>query len=154
LVDAFKSTLDSVRLADLLVHVVDGSREDAEGQIDAVRTVLSEIGAADIPELMVVNKSDADPVAADAVAARHDAVTISALRGDHITELIDIIGDHLRSRDHVLELHLPASRGDLIAAAHREGEVIAKRSEGDEVVVRVLLDDVGVARFQPWAVSA
>jgi GTPase len=154
LVDAFKSTLDSVRLADLLIHVVDGAREDAQDQIDAVRTVLEEIGAEGIPELLIVNKSDADPEAAEELAGRHGAMAISAITGDHVADLISVIGERLRSRDQVLELHLPASRGDLIAAAHREGEVIEKRSDGDEVVVKVLLDNVGAARFRTWAVSA
>ena len=58
-VEAFRSTLEVVRESDLLVHVVDGSAPDLEGQIDAVRTVLAEIGADDLPELMVVNKADA-----------------------------------------------------------------------------------------------
>jgi len=58
LVEAFRSTLDSVRLSDLVVHVVDGAAPDPEGQITAVRTVLAEIGATDVPELVVVNKAD------------------------------------------------------------------------------------------------
>ena len=58
-VEAFRSTLEVVRESDLVVHVVDGSAPDLEGQIDAVRTVLAEIGADGIPELLVVNKVDA-----------------------------------------------------------------------------------------------
>ena len=68
LVEAFRSTLDSVRLADLVVHVVDATAVNAEGQMAAVREVLAEIGAADVPELVVVNKADSAPESAKALA--------------------------------------------------------------------------------------
>ena len=70
LVEAFRSTLDFVRLADLVVHVVDGTAANATAQMAAVREVLTEIGAADVPELIVVNKADAAPEDAKALAAR------------------------------------------------------------------------------------
>ena len=63
LVEAFRSTLEEVADADLILHVVDGSHPDPEGQISAVREVFAEIGAADVPELVVINKADAaDPL--------------------------------------------------------------------------------------------
>ncbi len=155
LVDAFKSTLDSVRLADLLVHVVDGSSESAEEQIAAVREVLFDIGADEVPELVVINKADLDEERAHELASQYEgSIIVSALTGDHLDELISTVADRLRMRDRVLTLHLPAGRGDLIAAAHREGEVLGSESVGDEVVVRVVLDEVGAARFEPWAATA
>jgi GTP-binding protein HflX len=155
LVDAFKSTLDSVSLADLLIHVVDGSSESAEEQIDAVREVLRDIGADEVPELVVINKGDLDENRAREIAAHcNGAMVVSALTGENIEALVGAVGDRLRSRDRVLTLHLPAARGDLIAAAHREGEVLTKESVGEEVVVRVVLDEVGAARFEPWAATA
>jgi len=108
-----------------------------------------------VPELVVINKSDLDPERAAELAAQcPGALVVSALTGDNIEQLIATIGDRLRSRDRVLTLHLPAARGDLIAAAHREGEVLTKESVGDEVVVRVVLDVVGAARFEQWAATA
>jgi len=153
LVDAFKSTLDSVRLADLLVHVVDGSSPAALEQVDAVREVLVEIGAHEVPELVVINKADLDEPGALELAAHFEgARVVSALTGSGIDELVGVMGDRLRSRDRVVTLLLPSGRGDLIAAAHREGEVLGTLARGDEVEVRVVLDDVGAARFEPWAV--
>ena len=82
LVEAFRSTLEVVNEADLLVHLVDSSAPEPEGQIDAVRAVLAEIGAADIPEVLVFNKADLAPAAAKALALRYPgAVVISAATG-------------------------------------------------------------------------
>ncbi len=155
LVDAFKSTLDSVRLADLLVHVVDGSSEVAMDEIEAVREVLREIGADQVPELLVFNKCDVEGSASHELATSHPgSVAISALTGENIDELIAAVGARLRSDDRVVTLALPAERGDLIAAAHREGDVLAQDTQDDVVVLRVVLDQVGAARFEQWRVSA
>ena len=155
LVKAFQSTLDSVRFADLLVHVVDGSSDEAEEQIDAVREVLAQIGASEVPELLVFNKADVNPIWTRELVARHEgSLSLSALTGEGVEELVATIGDRLRSGDRVVTLRLPASRGDLIAAAHREGDVVAKENEDEFVVLHVVLDDVGAARFAEWRISA
>ena len=95
LVEAFRSTLEEVVDADLLVHVVDGSSHDAEEQIEAVHTVLREIGAGAVPELLVVNKTDlAEPQrVAELVRAHPGAVAVSAVTGDGVDSLLDTIGD-------------------------------------------------------------
>jgi len=155
LVDAFKSTLDSVRLADLLVHVVDGSSDVALDEIEAVREVLREIGADDVPELLVFNKCDVEGSESRDLAQEYPgSVAISALTGEGIEGLISTIGDRLRVDDRVVTLALPVERGDLIAAAHREGDVLDQESRDDVVVLRVVLDAVGAARFDEWRVSA
>jgi len=155
LVDAFKSTLDSVRLADLLVHVVDGSSDVALDEIEAVREVLREIGADDVPELLVFNKCDVEgSESRDLAQENPGSVAISALTGEGIDGLIATIGDRLRVDDRVVTLALPVERGDLIAAAHREGDVLDQESRDDVVVLRVVLDAVGAARFDEWRVSA
>ncbi len=155
LVQAFMSTLKSVRLADLLVHVVDGASDHAEDQISAVHTVLREIGADDVPELLVFNKADLPGSRSRDLAKRYEgSVWVSALTGENVDEVISVMGDRLRSGDRVITLHLPLDRGDLLAAAHREGEVVNTEVTDDAVVVRVVLDPVGVARFTEWRVPA
>ena len=155
LVEAFMSTLKSVRLADLLVHVVDGASERAEEQIAAVHTVLREIGADDVPELLVFNKADVPGSRAKDLAKRHEgSVWVSALTGENLDEVLSAIGDRLRSGDRVVTLRLPLDRGDLIAAAHREGEVLETTNDEGAVTLRVVLDPVGVARFAQWRVPA
>ena len=153
LVEAFRSTLDSVRLADLLLHVVDASAADPHAQMLAVRTVLDEIGAGDVPELVVVNKADRAPeVAAELVSELAGSVAISAAAGTGIDDLLRTLGDRLRLADVIVTLRIPHDRGDLVAAAHREGEVIDVRHDADGAVLRVVLDDAGQARFDEWKV--
>ena len=155
LIKAFMSTLKSVQLADLLVHVVDGASDDAEQQIAAVHEVLREIDADQVPELLVFNKADVPGSRARDLAKLHPgSVWVSAVTGENLDELIAAIGDRLRTNDRVVVLHLPLDRGDLMAAAHREGEVLTTTTTDDYVAVRVVLDPVGVARFAEWRVPA
>ena len=123
LVQAFRTTLDVVRDADLLVHVVDGSGPDPVGSIDAVRRVLSELDAADLPELLVFNKSDLGDAAARLADQHEGSVAASAHTGAGIDDLLRVIGDRVRTLTAVTELLVPWDRGDVIAAVHREGLV-------------------------------
>ena len=155
LVEAFMSTLKSVQLADLLVHVVDGANDHAEEQIAAVREVLREIDADHVPELLVFNKADVPGSRARELAKLHEgSVWVSAVTHENLDAAIATIGDRLRVNDRVVTLHLPLDRGDLLARAHREGEVVDTSITEDSVVVRVLLDSVSVAHFDEWRVPA
>ena len=163
-VEAFRSTLEVVAESDLLVHVVDGSAPDLEGQIDAVRTVLAEIGADGLPELLVVNKADALGAATTApgeearrlLAAHPGSVMVSARTGEGIEELLVTMGDRLRVGDRVVELVIPWARGDVLAAVHREGEIVGEEAGEQATRIQVVLDDVGQAavRGVPGLVTA
>ncbi len=153
LVEAFRSTLDSVRLADLLVHVVDGAAPDPERQVAAVRTVLDEIDASDVPELLVVNKVDLSPEGARLAAKLDGAVPISAATGEGVEPLLRTIGDRLRIADRVVELEIPWARGDVLAAVHREGEVVRQDAGDEGARVHVVLDEAGRARFSEFVVQ-
>ncbi len=160
-VEAFRSTLEEVNGSDLLVHVVDGSAPDFEGQVAAVRTVLAEIGAGDLPELLVVNKVDAlaggDPAATAEVerllSAHPGSLTVSARGGEGLDELVETIAERLRSRDQVVELLVPWERGDVLAAVHREGEIVSEEEATGATRLHVVLDAVGRARFGEFAAS-
>ena len=155
LVQAFMSTLKSVQLADLLVHVVDGASDNAEEQIAAVRDVLVEIGADQVLELLVFNKADVPGSRAKDLAKLYPgSVWVSAKTGENLDSVIATIGDRLRSHDRVLTLQLPLDRGDLLAAAHREGDVLDTSVSDEGVLIHVVLDAVGAARFSEWRVSA
>ncbi len=155
LVEAFMSTLRSVQLADLLVHVVDGASDHAEEQIAAVRDVLVEIDADHVPELLVFNKVDvADSRSRELAKLYEGSVWVSAKTGENLDEVIATIGDRLRTNDRILTLQLPFDRGDLLAAAHREGDVLDTSVSDDGVLIHVVLDDVSAARFSQWRVSA
>ena len=154
LVEAFRSTLDSVHLSDLVVHVVDASAPNTDAQIAAVHEVLGEIGAAEVPELVVVNKADKAPEEAKVLAhAIEGSVLISARTGEGIDDLLQVVGDRLRGTDRVVELIVPWSRGDVLAANHREGEVVGRSDGGESATLQVVLDDVGRARFAEFVTS-
>ena len=154
LVEAFKSTLEVVVDADLLVHVVDGSAPEPEENIAAVDRVLLEIGAADVPQLLVVNKVDVDPDGAKRTAADHPgSVVVSARTGEGIEVMLRSLADRLRGLATVVELLVPFDRGDVLAALHREGEVLVESPADDGMSVRARLDDVSASRFREFLVT-
>jgi len=153
LVEAFKSTLEVVSDSDLLVHVVDSAAPDPEGQIEAVHTVLQEIGASGVPELLAFNKADVAPDIDRLLAAHPGSVAISALRGEGIDGLLQAVGDRLRASGNIVELVVPFERGDVVAAVHREGEVLVEQHEEGGTRLRARLDRVGAARFREFLVS-
>jgi GTP-binding protein HflX len=156
LVEAFRSTLEEVVAADLLLHVIDGSSPDAPEQVAAVHTVLREIGADDVPELLVINKSDlADHDAILAlVAAYPGASVVSAATGAGIPGLLDAIATRLRHLSPIIELVVPYERGDVVAALHREGEVLVEVHSDRGTRVRARLSGPGVTRFGEYVVTA
>ncbi|WP_199443280.1 GTPase HflX [Umezawaea beigongshangensis] len=133
LVEAFRSTLEEVADADLLVHVVDGSDGMPEKQVTAVREVISEITERrDEPmpqELLVINKIDA---VGDLGLARlrhlfPQALFVSAHGGQGIEELRERIADLIPHPDVVVDALVPYARGEIVARVHREGEIISER---------------------------
>jgi GTPase len=141
LVEAFRSTLEEVRDADLILHVVDGSDDAPDEQIAAVREVLNEIDAGQVPELIVINKSDvADPETIAMLLRREPhAVVVSARTGHGIEGLLEAIEADLPSRLVEVDVLVPYSRGDLVSRAHRQGEVVAEEhgEEGTRLRARV-----------------
>jgi GTP-binding protein HflX len=155
LIEAFKATLELVAEADLTVHLVDATAPDPEGQIDAVREVLAEIGAAQIPELLAINKADVAPDEAAGLAAAHPgAVAISARTGEGFGDLLTAISDRLRAGTETVELLVPFERGDVLAAAHRLGEVVAEEPGEGGIVVRARLDAEGRSRLDAFRIDA
>ena len=151
LVQAFTSTLDVVAEGDLLVHVVDASGPDPEGNIDAVRQVVREIGGEDVPELLVFNKADVDPDRAKQLTVDHPgSVAISAVTGEGIDELLLRTGDRLRSLVPAVPLFVPYSRGDVLAAVHRSGEVLSETAEEDGLRMSARLEASELARFDEF----
>ncbi len=154
LVQAFHSTLEVVAESDLAVHVVDASASDPELQISSVRSVLAEIGAVDVPELLAFNKSDRDPGSARQLVMRHPgSVAISASSGEGIDMLLRAMADRLRAEDQVVELAIPFDRGDFLAALHREGEVLLEEPGEGAMRLQVVLDRAGQGRFAGFCSS-
>jgi GTP-binding protein HflX len=127
LIEAFRSTLEEVAGADLVLHVVDGSHPDPAAQLAAVREVLAEIGALDVPEIVVVNKADiADPAWLRRLATNEPAaIAVSARSGAGLDELRQRIAAALPRPDIAVSLLVPYDRGDLVARIHSHGDVVS-----------------------------
>ncbi len=151
LVDAFRSTLDEVREADLLVHVVDASHPQRDAQMTAVREVLAELDAATKPTLYVFNKVDAlasnDGETPAELRARlqkkyPSAVFVSGLTGEGVDALVDRIGEEATRGSVTLTLLVPFTRGDVVRLAHERTQVVSERhaEDGTHLVLRIPCD--------------
>ena len=155
LVEAFRSTLEEVGDADLLLHVVDGSHPDPEGQITAVREVLADVEAADVKEVIVVNKADiADPDVLDRIR-RHEkhSIAVSARTGAGIQELVDLIARELPKPDIEVDVLVPYHRGDLISRIHDEGEILESEHVADGTRVRARVTPAVEADLSDYVVA-
>ncbi|OBG97186.1 GTPase HflX, partial [Mycobacterium sp. E136] len=145
LVEAFRSTLEEVVDADLLVHVVDGSDANPLAQINAVRTVVNEVIAEHdgtrAPELLVVNKIDAadDLTLAQLRRALPDAVFVSARTGEGLERLQQRMAELITPTDTVVDVTIPYERGDLVNRVHADGRIDATEhtAEGTRIKARV-----------------
>jgi GTP-binding protein HflX len=154
LVEAFRSTLEVVLESELIVHVVDASAPNPEAQMATVREVLGEIGGGEIAELLVFNKCDLNPEEAERlVRAYPGSVAVSAKTGEGIEGLLDAMAAWLRAQSKVVDLDIPFARGDVLAAEHREGEVLEVVHGERGTRVRVRVDSAGAARFENWLVG-
>src|SRR6478609_4562359 len=138
LVEAFRSTLEEVADADLLLHVVDGSHPDPEGQISAVRGVLNDLSVGEVKEVIVVNKADAaDPEVIDRLI-RHErhSIVVSARTGLGIEALSDLVAQEIPRPDIEVKAVIPYERGDLVSRLHQESEVLSTEHREDGTFVR------------------
>ena len=143
LVDAFKSTLEEVTDADLIVHVVDGSHPDPFEQIRAVRQVITEIGAGEVPEIIAINKADvAKPEVIMALLRQEQsAFAFSAKTGFGIDNLLRAIENSLPHPNIEVDTVIPYNRGDLVNAIHEKGEVLEEEYRPEGTYIRALVDD-------------
>ena len=144
LVEAFRSTLEEVGDADLVLHVVDAAHPDPDGQISAVRNVLNDVGAGDRHELLVFNKVDAaDPEALLELERRYPgSAFVSAHTGQGMDQLRDTIAELLPRPEVQVEVLVPYTRGDLVSRVHDDGEVLSLETveQGTRISARVRPD--------------
>ena len=152
LVEAFKSTLDEICGADLILHVVDASSPELELQMRAVEETLEQIGAHDIARVLVFNKVDLlDAGQREALAARHPgSVLVSAATGEGIAELVAAIGRAATAGETTLEVLLPFSRGDLSSLAHNRCTVVAEGYEEGGTAMTVRVPASLLSQFEPF----
>ena len=157
LVEAFRSTLEEVADADVILHVVDGSHPDPEGQIAAVRSVFAEVDAHRIPEIIVLNKADAaDPAVIARIRSKEPhAVVVSARTGEGIDELERAIAATIPRPDVRLELLIPFTRGELVSRLHSaDAEILAEGYEEGGTRLSVLVREDIAPDFAEFVVEA
>jgi GTP-binding protein HflX len=153
LIEAFRSTLEEVADSDLILHVVDGSHPDPEGQLAAVREVLAEIGASKVPELVVINKADiADPMVIARLRQREPhSVVVSAQTGEGIAEALEAVEADLPRPQTEVSVLLPYDRGDLLSRVHENGEVVSLEHTGDGTLLTALVNDALAGELAAYA---
>jgi GTP-binding protein HflX len=154
LVEAFRSTLEEVADADLVLHVVDGSHPDPEGQLAAVREVLAEIGADKVPELVAINKVDAaDPLVVARLKAREPhSVVVSAKTGEGVADLLAAVEADLPRPDIEVTALVPYARGDLVSRVHDLGDVIDVEHTGEGTRMHARVGEALAGELAPYAV--
>lgn len=156
LVEAFKSTLDEIRGADLVLHVVDASSDEYDKQMRAVEDTLEQIGAHGIPRILVFNKVDlVDAATRLALASRFPgAVLVSAETGEGVDELIDAIARAATASETLMEVVVPFSRGDLASLAHSRCTVLAESYDERGTIMTLRVPSEMKASFGPYAVES
>ncbi len=152
LVEAFRSTLEEVADADLVLHVVDGAHPDPEEQVRAVREVLAEVGADRLPELLVVNKVDAASQET-LLRLKHDwpdAIFVSARSGQGLDELRLAMEERLPRPAVEVAALVPYDRGGLVERIHRTGEVLESRHETEGTFIRARVNAELAAELMPY----
>jgi GTPase len=154
LVEAFKSTLEEVALADLVLHVADASATDVGEQVAAVRGVLGEIGAGDLPEVLALNKWDRMDEMERARIARAfpDGVPICGLTGEGLDGLLARVGERLPRAQVEVSLLVPYDRPEVVPWLHREAEVLSSHSEADGTRVEARVNEGQLSRVKDFVV--
>jgi GTP-binding protein HflX len=155
LVEAFRSTLEEVTRADLVLHVADASSPDVEHQVEAVRSVLGEIGAGAIPEVLALNKVDMLSEMDRERAARRfpDAVPVSALTGEGTEALLERVALELPRPPVEVTLLVPYGRDEVIALLYRDAEVLDTEAGADGTLVRARVGDRELAAVGDYLVQ-
>lgn len=155
LVEAFKSTLDEIRGADLILHVVDASSDERDTQMRAVEDTLEQIDAQGISRILVFNKIDlVEPSVRAALSARYpSAVLVSAETGEGTDSLIEAIGRAASASEKVMEVLVPYSRGDVVSIAHERCTVLAESYGERGTVLTVRVPNDLTALFEGYVLS-
>lgn len=154
LVEAFRSTLEEVTVASLILHVADASARDVEEQVAAVREVLAEIGGGEIPELLALNKIDRLSEVERARVSRMfpDGVPVSALQHDGLEELAERVETSLPAPPIEAELMIPYDRQEVVARLYEEADVRSAEPRDSGTLLMVRVDERQLARVREFVV--
>ncbi len=156
LIEAFKSTLEEVRNADLLLHLIDMTQSLFEEQIQVIESVLKEIGTGETPSILVPNKIDvvgAMPFRALARWNGEAVCPISALTGQGIDRLLEVVGQVLDQGKEQIRLSFPSSEGQLLALLRQRGRILEEDYQGDSIAVTALVPVKLAGQLRKWSKS-
>ncbi|MGW8766991.1 GTPase HflX [Streptomyces sp. NPDC055815] len=156
LVEAFRSTMEEVAESDLILHVVDGSHPAPEEQLAAVREVFRDVGAVNVPEIVIINKADAaDPLVLQRLLRmeKHSLV-VSARSGQGIDELLALIDSELPRPEVELEVLVPYTQGGLVSRVHAEGEVQSEEHTPEGTLLKARVHEELAALLAPYVPAA
>ncbi|HVX45174.1 MAG TPA: GTPase HflX [Mycobacteriales bacterium] len=153
LIEAFRSTLEEVADADLVLHVVDGSHPDPESQIAAVHEVFADIDAGDVPELLVINKADvADPHVLERLRRDHPAaVFVSAWTGAGLDTLREKLDEGVPHPQVEVAVLVPYARGDLVSRVHQSGDVLSTEHRVDGTYLHARVHEALASQLAAFA---
>ena len=154
LVSAFKATLEELAYADLLLHVVDVSDEDWRIQAETVDRVVAQLGAQDIPRLMVYNKADKCEPDAIPYFRPDEGVAISAKTGEGIDKLLAAIEHALGRGKHKVKLLIPYSDGAVLDMLHREAQIVSTDYAAAGTVVEAVVDEKTYGRVRGYLLES
>ncbi|MGW7350517.1 GTPase HflX [Streptomyces sp. NPDC054784] len=156
LVEAFRSTMEEVAASDLILHVVDGSHPAPEEQLAAVREVIRDVGASDVPEIVVVNKADAaDPLVLQRLLRQErQALVVSARTGAGVDDLLELLDQDLPRPAVEVEALVPYTQGGLVSRAHAEGEVVSEEHTAEGTLLTARVHEALAAELRAYAPAA
>ncbi|MDV9187500.1 GTPase HflX [Streptomyces sp. SR27] len=156
LVEAFRSTMEEVGDSDLILHVVDGSHPAPEEQLAAVREVFRDVGAVNVPEIVVINKADAaDPLVLQRLLRMEKhSIVVSARSGQGMAELLALIDSELPRPRVELEALVPYTQGGLVSRVHAEGEVESEEHTPEGTLLKARVHEELAAMLAPYVPAA
>ncbi|MDX2564336.1 GTPase HflX [Streptomyces sp. NPDC059556] len=156
LVEAFRSTMEEVGDSDLILHVVDGSHPAPEEQLAAVREVFRDVGAVNVPEIVVINKADAaDPLVLQRLLrVEKHSIVVSARSGQGMQELLALIDSELPRPQVELEALVPYTQGGLVSRVHAEGEVESEEHTPEGTLLKARVHEELAAMLAPYVPAA
>ncbi|MFI8519107.1 GTPase HflX [Streptomyces sp. NPDC085481] len=156
LVEAFRSTMEEVGDSDLILHVVDGSHPAPEEQLAAVREVFRDVGAVNVPEIVVINKADAaDPLVLQRLLrVEKHSIAVSARSGQGMEELLALIDAELPRPQVEIEVLLPYTQGGLVSRVHAEGDLTSEEHTPEGTLLRARVHEELAALLAPYVPAA
>ena len=151
LIEAFKSTLEEITEASLILHIVDSANKECIQQMEVVEEVLSKLGASDIPTIYVFNKNDL--AVEKKVFDRHPQVTVSAVTGEGMNELVKLVDETLFNKMHHVKMVLPFDKGGIYGYLRENAHIKSTDYQGDGIHIDVELSDYQLKLYHEYVIE-